>query len=195
MEYRHVISAGGGGSSTTVSTGAGDVDSTTTRVVFASGTVSMSSGVVDSATQRVNIATDDPILSQRLPGSLGTTGGMKVEIQGIVVDAIHSATTGTSLSSGTSTTTVYTTTASRFLRLNSVISRINGTVSGMTMQLKVGGEYADIAVTPSASGTWMQLVTDGRTFFLDAGETVQVEVTSATASDTMDTVVHGVEEA
>jgi len=134
---------------------------------------------------------DYAILNFDLSGRLRTAASAP----GAGKNAIHVAFNSGALGAGANTLTIHTGAATQFTIVTSVVVRYNGTVAGVTMQLVAGGERAEPAVGGLVTGQDVQLLGAGREVYLDAGETLQVQVEGATATDTVNARTQGVEEA
>lgn len=109
--------------------------------------------------------------------------------------SVHVSFTQASIGAGASNETFRTVPAATHSRLLSVVAAYTGTVSGVTLQLRVGGELVDLSVGNLVSGVFYRLLPPGMEITADAAETFQVAIAGGTATDQLDVRAHFAEEA
>jgi len=132
------------------------------------------------------------LVGGRLDMNLGASSAT-VTAKDAGMDAIHATFTNAALAAGASDQTAYTVTAGKVMRVTSILARYTGTVTGVTLQAKVGGQEVAVVAESLTTAKWVQLLASGQEVWADPTETVVVAVAGATLNDTLDAKVHGLE--
>ena len=118
----------------------------------------------------------------------GVSGGGSCKVD---PNAVHASFSTSTLPAGTSVQTAYTVDPGKLVQVTLVVAKYTGTVTGVTLQLKVGGQEAGPAALNLVTSGWAALTVAGAVLWLAPAETVQVIVTGATLNDMLDVKVHG----
>lgn len=108
------------------------------------------------------------------------------------MESIHEEITDTSLDAGTNTLTCPEAVTARVNKITDLTFSYTGTVAGVRIEIKAGGKtvYKTIANPTSAQ---MERIPNLGEIYLEAGEKIEMVITSATATDDATLIIHGVE--
>jgi len=106
--------------------------------------------------------------------------------------AIHEEIANTTLAAGTNTLSSTVALAARVNMITDLAFSYTGTVSGVRIEIKAGGEtvYKTIADPTTAQ---LERISNLGNIFLSAGEKIEMVVTGATLNDDALLIIHGVE--